>query len=56
MSQKEMKDVNKRLYEKLVEVKYKIKESSKNKELKKRAEMTKNYTNVIIILFIKNRN
>jgi hypothetical protein len=46
MSQQEMKALNKRLYEKLVEVKYKVKETKKKDELFKRNEVRKQYTDV----------
>jgi hypothetical protein len=46
MSQQEMKALNKRLYEKLVEVKYKVKENKKKDELVKRNEVRKQYTDV----------
>jgi hypothetical protein len=52
LSQKEIKEVNKRLYEKLVEVKYKIKEDYKKEELKARNEQRKLFTDVIYNLLI----
>jgi hypothetical protein len=51
MTQKEIKEVNKRMYEKLVEVKYKVKENYKKEEMAKRNEMKKQYTNVRYSLF-----
>jgi hypothetical protein len=46
MTQKEIKEVNKRLYSKLVEVKYRAKESNKKEELAKLNEKRKQYTEV----------
>ena len=46
MSIKEMKDLNKRMYEKLVDVKYKINEENKKDEYSKRNQTMKQFTNV----------
>ncbi len=50
MSQKEIKEVNKRLYQKLNEVKYKFIENDKKNELTERNEKRKLYTEVKLIL------
>lgn len=44
MTKKEMKEVNQRLYEKLVEVKYQDKENNKKEEYKRRVEIKKLFT------------
>lgn len=46
MSKQEIKEVNKRLYEKLVEVKYQKKEVNKKAEYAKRNEVKKMFTEV----------
>ena len=50
MTPEEMRDVNKRLYNRLVDVKNKDKEEEKREELRKMVDKKKIFTEVIIYL------